>query len=295
MTTDAIVPDKNGSFASDLKKDEFEVYEDGVKQDIASITLVHGGRVFNLQAPPPPPEQEGIVLPPPRPTTDVAGRISPFFVDDLHLDFRNTGRIRDLFKRIEKNLIHDGDMFGIVSTGPSSLAIDMTYDKRRLEEAIKRISGNGLKPTDIIEGPDGAEGPSEVRYRAHVAFSTAEELLRNLEKVQNRRKAIIYVSNGYDFNPFGTRAPAKTGCSATRPAASRDRTWVDQMRRSGGSSSLTRTWPATSPSSRGPRTAPTPPSTPSTRADLSAVRISTRTSIRSNGGTTCASRRTACG
>jgi VWFA-related protein len=93
-------------------------------------------------------------------------------------------------------------MFGIVSTGPSSLAIDLTYDRKRLEEAIKRISGNGLKPSDIIQGPEGAEGPSEVRYRAHVAFSTANDLLRNLERVQNRRKAIIYVSNGYDFNPF---------------------------------------------------------------------------------------------
>ena len=34
------------------------------------------------------------------------------------MDFRNTGRIRDLFKKISKELIHDGDMFGIVSTRP---------------------------------------------------------------------------------------------------------------------------------------------------------------------------------
>ncbi len=26
--------------------------------------------------------------------------------------------------------------------------------------------------------------------------------MKNLEKVQNRRKAVIYVSSGYDFNPF---------------------------------------------------------------------------------------------
>jgi VWFA-related protein len=26
--------------------------------------------------------------------------------------------------------------------------------------------------------------------------------MRNMEKVHNRRKAVIYVSNGYDFNPF---------------------------------------------------------------------------------------------
>ena len=120
------------------------------------MTLVHGGRVLNLQAPPPPPPQEGIILPTARPRNDAAGRIFLIIVDDLHLDFRNTGRIRDLFKRISRTLVHEGDMFGIVSTGPSSLAIDLTYDRKILDEAIKKITGNGLKPSDIIQGQDGA-------------------------------------------------------------------------------------------------------------------------------------------
>jgi len=123
-------------------------------------------------------------------------------VDDLHLDFRNTGRIRELFKKISKTLVHEGDMFSIVSTGPSSLAIDPTYDRKVLDEAIKKITGSGLKPADIIQGADGPDGPSEVRYRAHVAFSTAFDMLTQMEKINNRRKAVIWVSNGYDFNPF---------------------------------------------------------------------------------------------
>jgi VWFA-related protein len=202
VTTDVIVRDEKGQFVADLKGGDFEVFEDGVKQDVASLVLIHGGRAFNMQAPPPPPAQEGIILPTQRPTNDAAGRIFLIFVDDLHLDFRNTGRIRDLFKKISKTLIHDGDMFGIVSTGPSSLAIDLTYDRQVLDSAIKKITGSGLRPNDIIEGAETSEGPSEVRYRAHVAFSTAYDLMRNLEKVHNRRKAVIYVSNGYDFNPF---------------------------------------------------------------------------------------------
>jgi VWFA-related protein len=202
VTSDIIVRDEKGNFIPDLKKDEFEIYEDGVKQDISSMTVVTGGRVTNVLAPPPPPPPEGIILPPSRPKNDVSGRIFLFFVDDLHLQFHNTGRVRDLFKRISKELVHDGDMFGIVSSGPSSIAIDMTYDKSRLDEAIKKIAGSELKPTDIINGPSGAEGPSEVRYRAHVAFSTVNDLLNNLNSVTNRRKALIYVSDGYDFNPF---------------------------------------------------------------------------------------------
>ena len=202
VTTDVIVRDAKDIFIADVTKDEFEVYEDGVLQTMASMTLVHGGRVINLQAPPPPPAQEGIILPTARPRNDAAGRIFLIIVDDLHLDFRNTGRIRDLFKRISRTLVHEGDMFGIVSTGPSSLAIDLTYDHKILDEAIKKITGNGLKPSDIIQGQDGAQGPTEVRYRAHVAFSTARDIVTQLERITNRRKAVIWVSNGFDFNPF---------------------------------------------------------------------------------------------
>ncbi len=202
VTTDVIVRDAKDVFIADVTKDEFEVYEDGVLQTMASMTLVHGGRVINLQAPPPPPAQEGIILPTSRPRNDAAGRIFLIIVDDLHLDFRNTGRIRDLFKRISRSLVHEGDMFGIVSTGPSSLAIDLTYDHKILDEAIKRITGNALKPSDIIQGQDGPQGPTEVRYRAHVAFSTARDIVTQLERITNRRKAVVWVSNGFDFNPF---------------------------------------------------------------------------------------------
>jgi VWFA-related protein len=202
VTTDVVVRDNNGQFIADLKKEDFEVLEDGVPQKLVSFSLTHGGRSYNIAAPPPAPVAEGILLPPSRPATDAAGRIFLIFVDDLHLDFRNTGRIRDLFKKISDELVHEGDMFGIVSTGPSSISIDLTYDRRRLTEALKKISGSALAPKDILDVPEGSQGPPEVRHRAHVAFSTAGDMMRQLEQVHNRRKAFIYVSNGYDLDPF---------------------------------------------------------------------------------------------
>lgn len=202
VTNDVIARDASGQFVADLGKEDFEIYEDGVLQTVASLVLVHGGRVSNIAVPPPPPPPEGIILPPARPTNDASGRIFILFIDDLHLDFKNTARVRELLKKIKGTLIHQGDMFGIVSSGTSSIAIDLTYDLKRIDEALKKVMGGALKPTDIIQGPEGQEGPSEVRYRAHVAFSTAADLMDNLSKVHNRRKALIYVSNGYDFNPF---------------------------------------------------------------------------------------------
>jgi VWFA-related protein len=203
ITTDLIVRDaKTDQFIADLKANEVEVYEDGVKQQIASLIVSQGGRVFNIMSPPPAPLQEGIILPPRRPSSDTSGRIFILFIDDLHLDFRMTPRTRDLMKRMLKSLIHDGDMFGIVSTGHSSISEQLTYDRQILESAIDRTTGGGLRPREIIESQAGSQGPTELRHRAHVAFKTAYDLMRNLEKVQNRRKAVIYLSSGYDFDPF---------------------------------------------------------------------------------------------
>jgi len=73
ITTDMIPRDqKNDQFIADLKPEEIEIYEDGVKQKIASIELVHGGRAYSVIAPPPAPVQEGIILPRNKPTNDTA-------------------------------------------------------------------------------------------------------------------------------------------------------------------------------------------------------------------------------
>ena len=203
VTTDVIVRDSgNNSFVSDLTVDEFEVYEDGVLQEIVSLVLTHGGRVFNIQSPPPAPAQEGIILPPIRPTSDAAGRVFLIFIDDLHLAFGETPRTRDLVKRILRYLVHDGDMFGIVSTGTSSISEQLTYDRQVLEAAVSRITGSGMRPDDILRTATSGQGHPELRFRAHVAFKTAYELMRNLESLRNRRKAVIYISSGYNFNPF---------------------------------------------------------------------------------------------
>ena len=201
ITTDVIVRDSAGQFVADLTETDFEVFEDGVLQEIASLTLVHGGRVYN-QLEPERRVLEGIVLPPSRPTSDTAGRVFIIFVDDLHLEPGSTARVRRLFRQIGETLIHEGDLFGVVSTGPSAIAIDMTYDRALLKVAEGKIMGTGMTFQDIRRQMDGAQGPAETRYLAHTAFQTAHEVVKNLELVENRRKAFIYLSTGYDFDPF---------------------------------------------------------------------------------------------
>src|SRR4029078_13153541 len=140
--------------------------------------------------------REGIILAPPRPTNDAAGRIIVFIVDDLHLDFRYTPKVRGLFKQMGTELIPEGDLFGGVSTGTSSIAMDLTYDRTRMDDAANRITGGVMKPSEIIEQSASGETPAEVTHRAHVAFSTAYDLLKNLEQTHNRPKAGILIGEG---------------------------------------------------------------------------------------------------
>ena len=110
-----------------------------------------------------------------------------------------------------KELVHEGDLFGIVSTGTSSIAIDLTYDRTRMEEAANRITGGGLQAVGnhpaVGHGRDaaGSHAPRARRVRDDL------RLLKNLEQTHNRRKAVVLISNGYDFDPFASARAGTAG------------------------------------------------------------------------------------
>jgi len=193
---------KTKQFIPDLRKDEFILLEDGVEQKIDTMALIHGGRTIQdvvPQAVAPPP---GVILPPARPPADTSGRIIVIFVDDLHFEFKLTSRVRQIVGHMADYLVHDGDLFAIVSTGYSSIEQNLTYDRKRIKEAVSKIQGAGLKPSELVAAASTSTGPAEVRYRANTAFSTAYGMLQQLDKITDRRKTFVYVSSGYDFNPF---------------------------------------------------------------------------------------------
>ena len=202
IRTDVIVRDAAGVFVPDLTPADFRVQEDGVLQEVASLVLVHGGRVFN-QLSPAPVAQEGIILPTSRNVNSTAGRIFIFFVDAMHLMPESTPRVRHFVKEVADILVHDGDMVGLISNDSAGTAINVTYDRELVKSAVDRIIGTGLTPRELVmDMQEGREGPAELRWRAHRAFMTVNRLLTNLESVQDRRKVLIYVSTGYDLNPF---------------------------------------------------------------------------------------------
>jgi VWFA-related protein len=212
VRTDVIVRDREGRFVPDLKVDEFRVYEDNVLQNVTLFTPWVGGRAMgNLAsvegATSAAPAIEGLILPTVKPKQDASGRLFIVFIDDLHLQPSETPRVKDLLKKVRDTLVHDNDLVGFVSTGTSSIETDPSYDygHRRFNEAIDKVMGSAPSADDFIEAAlmESGQGPQQVRYNAHVAFRTAYELLDQLANVTDRRKAFVYISGGYHFNPFG--------------------------------------------------------------------------------------------
>jgi VWFA-related protein len=209
VSTEVVIR-KDGKFVPDLTQDEFRVYEDGILQKIAVFEPYIGGRSLgNLASATMPsrlPVREGLIIPQTRVSSDSSGRLFIIFIDDLHFSASATPSVKDLLKKIRDILVHDNDLVGFVSSGHSSIAINPAYDfeHRRFDEAIKKTMGGAATANDIIEGAtmETSEGPTGLRYNAHVAFKTAHEMIDQLSAVSGRRKVFIYVSNGYNFNPL---------------------------------------------------------------------------------------------
>jgi VWFA-related protein len=205
VTTDVIARDKDGRFVADLTKENFTILEDGAPQSVSSFTLVQGGRSYNLLAPSAPAAAapEGLVLPQSKPrVTQQDGRVVLVFIDDLHFEPELTPHVRKVMQTIGDTLIHEGDLVTVLSSGPSFIEIGPTYDKKTAMEAVGKIRGSGPIPSEIFKMLETSQGPGDLRQRARMAFYTAYRILAELENVSNRRKAVIYISTGYDFDPF---------------------------------------------------------------------------------------------
>ncbi len=131
------------------------------------------------------------------------------FFDDLHLDFRNTGRLRTLVRTIVKELPFEGEAAAMFASGPSRVSVAPTTDRALLDTEVKKLTGNGLRPADILAAP----GDAELRYRAGVSQARVRELIASAGDTSGRRTALVYISNGYST---GTPPPViETGSSVT--------------------------------------------------------------------------------
>ena len=146
--------------------------------------LLFGGQAVTSQQSPPAAAAE---------RTRVAWLI---FVDDLHLDFVATGRLRDVLRTAASALGEGSALVGLRSSGPSMVFLAPSADHVARNDAIRRIVGNALRPSDFLIGT--ALGSSrELRYRAHTSLSALHSAVASLASVATAKKHVLYISNGF--------------------------------------------------------------------------------------------------
>jgi len=176
---DVSVTDGKGRAVTDLKQNEIEIYENGVKQTITGFSFV--------SIPQPNPEEKksaakDATIIPEAPVTlrpEQVKRTIALVVDDLTLSFESAAQTRRALKKFVDEQMQDGDLVGIIRTGAGVGALQQfTSNKRQLYAAIERVKWN---PKGL--GRFGSFDPieptaTEVQKRQGVLSALPEEQVR---------------------------------------------------------------------------------------------------------------------
>jgi len=139
---DVTVTDKSGKIISDLKPEEVEIYENGVKQEISNFSFISNVKSESEITPATP----GNIPAAPPPTAiraDQVRRTIALVVDDLTLSFESTYYVRRALKKFVDEQMQSGDLVAIIRTGAGIGALQQfTNDKRQLYAAIEKVRWN---------------------------------------------------------------------------------------------------------------------------------------------------------
>ena len=221
VEVDAVVRDAQGNFVRDLRQGDFQVLEDGVPQTVTAFSLIdipieRSERALFLPEDIEPDVRSNASGP--------EGRLYVLLLDDIHTNAMRSMRVRQAAKQFIDRNLGANDLAAVVHTsGRSDGAQDFTNSRRLLTKAVDTFMGRKLRsPTvnkidsyNMTRG--GAQGPtiadSEQAERMHNARSTLTTL-RNLSEwltgVRGRRKAVVFLSEGLDYNVWDNMGPSST-------------------------------------------------------------------------------------
>lgn len=214
---DVAVTDGSGAFVRDLKANDFEIYEDGRLQQVASFAFIEAPR----PEPAAPtgkhslPAAESDVV-----TNDVeaAGRVYVLVLDDLHVDALRSGRVKQAAREFVEQHLGSRDLAAVIHTsGRADANQDFTSRRSLLLAAIDKFTGRKLR-SRVLEALDAYQQRSSSGSRADVRLERAtdprdaeraDQAQRTLKTLANladvltrtpgRRKTVLLISEGIDY------------------------------------------------------------------------------------------------
>lgn len=223
VEVDAFVTDAQGNVLTDLKADDFELLEDGKAQSISSFAPV----VIPVERAERPLFAASPIEDDVQTNQRQEGRVYLIVLDDLHTEFTRTPRVKDAARRFIERNFGANDVAAVVFTGGRVASQDFTNNTRLLLAAIDRFNGRKLRSATIerLEAirPDPSTGglapgqdpfDMERGYTARSAMSTIRSLSEFMAGVRGRRKTMLLISEGVDYNIFNVVTQGQNAATA---------------------------------------------------------------------------------
>jgi VWFA-related protein len=208
VEVDAIVTDAAGKVVSDLTQAEFELFEDGKPQKIASFAHIE----LPIQRPERALFSATAIEPDVRTNQSLEGRVYLLVLDDWHIDITRTPRVKAAARRFIEQNFGTNDIAAVVFTGRNDASQEFTNNRQLLLAAIDRFAGRKLRSAtlnrlgNIVANRDGsvsagADADEQERaYHARSVMGSIRKLSEFLAGVRGRRKAMLLISEGVDYD-----------------------------------------------------------------------------------------------
>jgi len=230
VEVDARVTDSKGNFVRDLTKDDFQVLEDGKPRPLAAFSLVDipTSQAVSSSASIEPDVQSN--------ERRFDGRVYVMILDDASTAPDRTARTRNASRRFIEQHLGANDLMAIVFTAATGEAAqDFTADKRLLLAAVDKFTGQEVPertlpqpigPGTFTTGPPApgtppqplepvvigvnacdplptftAAGNRESLADGNVTVNTLGRVATWLNGISGRKKAVIFVSDGFVYDP----------------------------------------------------------------------------------------------
>jgi len=217
VEVDATVTDARGNAVSDLTAADFEVFEDGKRQEIASFTRVDLPVQRSVPSSSLTAVAASAILPDVQTNTPIEGGIYLIVLDDLHTGFDRTARVREIARQFVERAVGPNDVAAVVYTGHNDKNQDFTGNRQMLLNAVDKFVGDKLRSATLValdglgaertirRDPDtqelGEDNFKDVRaYRARSVMGSIRQLSEFMAGIQGRRKAMVLFGEGIDYD-----------------------------------------------------------------------------------------------